>query len=104
MMCRTYTPTSTLTRSCWKKWLASCAVRLIEKPPACGRLSSCGNRAEQVFNTIVENSVEKHESIFVSDSARDGSALCTGVSAGTFVLQPSASCARCQRHHIPSQA
>jgi hypothetical protein len=44
----------------------------------------------KVFNTTVENSVEKHESIPVSDSDKYGSALCTGASAGTFVLQPSA--------------
>jgi 23S rRNA (cytidine1920-2'-O)/16S rRNA (cytidine1409-2'-O)-methyltransferase len=35
---------------------------------------------------FVENSVEKGQSIFVSDSARDASTLCTGVSAGTFVV------------------
>jgi hypothetical protein len=34
----------------------------------------------------VDNSVEKHGSIFVSDSAGNGSALCTGASAGTFVV------------------
>jgi hypothetical protein len=44
----------------------------------------------KVFNTTVENAVEKHETILVSDSGRDGLALCTGASAGTFVLQPSA--------------
>ena len=44
--------------------------------------------ASKVFNTTVENSVEKHSSIFVSDSARDGSAFCTGASAGTFVVLP----------------
>jgi hypothetical protein len=59
--------------------------------------------AEEVFNTTVENSVEKHQSIFVSDSARDGSALCTGASAGTFVLQPSARTARYSRRPTPSQ-
>jgi hypothetical protein len=42
--------------------------------------------ATKDFNTTVENSVEKHRRIFVSDSARDGSALCTGASAGTFVV------------------
>jgi hypothetical protein len=42
-----------------------------------------------VFNTSVENSVEKPDSIFVSDSAKDSSAFCTGASAGTSVLQPS---------------
>jgi hypothetical protein len=44
----------------------------------------------KVFNTTVENSVEKRGSILVSDSASDGSPLCTGVSAGTVVLRPSA--------------
>jgi hypothetical protein len=34
--------------------------------------------------------VEKRDGIFVSDSVGDGSALCTGASAGTFVLQLSA--------------
>jgi hypothetical protein len=47
-------------------------------------------KVAEVFNITVENSVEKGDGIFVSDSARDGSALCTGASAGTFVLQPSA--------------
>jgi hypothetical protein len=41
---------------------------------------------EKVFNTSVENSVEKRGSIFVSDSEGDGSALCTGASAGTLVV------------------
>jgi len=36
---------------------------------------------------FVENSVEKGHSIFVSDSAGDASALCTGAGAGTFVEQ-----------------
>jgi hypothetical protein len=40
----------------------------------------------EVFNMSVENSVEKGQSIFVSDSARDGSAFCTGAGAGTFVV------------------
>jgi hypothetical protein len=35
----------------------------------------------------VENSVEKHDSIFVSDSAGDGSAFCTGAGAGTLARQ-----------------
>jgi hypothetical protein len=43
----------------------------------------------KVFNTSVDNAVEKQDRIFVSDSARNGSAVCTGVGAGTFVLQPS---------------
>ena len=41
----------------------------------------------EVFNIFVENSVEKAESIFVSDSLGDASALCTGASAGTFVVR-----------------
>jgi hypothetical protein len=43
---------------------------------------------KKVFNTTVDKTVEKHGSIFVSDSAGDVSALCTDASAGTFVLQP----------------
>jgi len=38
-----------------------------------------------VFNIFMENSVEKGHSIFVSDSPRDGSAVCTEAGAGTFV-------------------
>jgi hypothetical protein len=45
------------------------------------------HRNKKVFNTTVDKTVEKHGSIFVSDSARNGSALCTAASAGTFVLQ-----------------
>jgi hypothetical protein len=37
------------------------------------------------FNTVVENSVEKRHTIFVSDSAVVGSAFCTAARAGTFV-------------------
>jgi hypothetical protein len=49
----------------------------------------CGQgipRAE-VFNTFVENAVEKPQSIFVSDSPEDASTLCTGAGAGTFVVE-----------------
>jgi hypothetical protein len=35
---------------------------------------------------FVENLVEKAHSIFVSDSPRDASALCTEAGAGTFVV------------------
>ena len=42
----------------------------------------------EVFNMFVENTVEKCVGIFVSDSLRDASALCTGASAGTFRLGP----------------
>ena len=42
----------------------------------------------EVFNTFVENSVEKGHSIFVSDSVRDASTLCTEAGAGTFVVRP----------------
>ncbi|MGC2542972.1 MAG: hypothetical protein WA372_17355, partial [Candidatus Sulfotelmatobacter sp.] len=42
---------------------------------------------QKVFNTTVENTVEKRRCIFVSDSASDGSAFCTGASAGTFGLE-----------------
>jgi hypothetical protein len=62
----------------------------------------CEGEADEVFNTSVENSVEKHESIFVSDSARDGSALCTGARAGLFVLQPLARTSLPSRCPTPS--
>ncbi|MFY9741594.1 MAG: hypothetical protein WAK21_06300, partial [Candidatus Sulfotelmatobacter sp.] len=39
----------------------------------------------KVFNTTVDNPVEKRGAIIVSNSARDGSAFCTGASAGTLV-------------------
>jgi hypothetical protein len=39
---------------------------------------------KKVFNISVENSVEKPGRIFVSDSAGDGSTLCTTPGAGTF--------------------
>jgi hypothetical protein len=35
---------------------------------------------------FVENAVEKHPGIFVSDSPRDASTLCTEAGAGTFVV------------------
>jgi hypothetical protein len=50
-----------------------------------GHLPTIANK--KVFNTTVDKTVEKHGSIFVSDSARIGSALCTDASAGTFVLR-----------------
>jgi hypothetical protein len=39
-----------------------------------------------VFNTCVENSVEKRGRIFVTDAVKGGSAFCTGARAGTFVV------------------
>jgi hypothetical protein len=44
------------------------------------------SRAE-VFNMFVENSVEKKQSTFVTDSASDASAFCTTAGAGTFRLR-----------------
>jgi hypothetical protein len=49
-------------------------------------------RTKKVFNTTVDNTVEKGDCIFVSDSGREGSTLCTGAGAGTFVLQPLVRC------------
>jgi hypothetical protein len=45
------------------------------------------NPRAEVFNMFVENLVEKRRGIFVSDSRRDASTLCTGVGAGTFVVE-----------------
>jgi hypothetical protein len=60
----------------------------LQKPPFAGRLFSLRLHAnKKVFNTTVDKTVEKYGSIFVSDSARNGSALCTAASAGTFVSQ-----------------
>ena len=46
--------------------------------------------------------MEKHDSIFVSDSAREGSAFCTASGAGTFVVRRLTRSAP-RRHFIPSQ-
>jgi hypothetical protein len=59
--------------------------------PFAGRLFSLAfllekGASRKVFNTSVENSVEKHDGISVSDSAENGSAFCTGAGAGTFVV------------------
>jgi hypothetical protein len=40
--------------------------------------------SKKVFNTPVQNAVEKYVCIFVSDSARVALAVCTAASAGTF--------------------
>lgn len=40
----------------------------------------------EVFNMFVENLVQKGQSNFVSDSSGTASTDCTGVSAGTFVV------------------
>jgi hypothetical protein len=39
-----------------------------------------------VFNTFVQNRVENGHAILLTLSTRDGSAFCTGESAGTFVV------------------
>jgi hypothetical protein len=57
---------------------------------------------KKVFNTTVENSVEKQKSIFVSGSASDSSALCTAARAGTFVVLQRAKTGRLRNHLIPS--
>jgi hypothetical protein len=48
-------------------------------------LTCCIWRAE-VFNTFVENAVEKRRSSFVTDSMTRALAFCTGVVAGTLVV------------------
>jgi hypothetical protein len=63
---------------------------MVRKPPS-WRLFCCGEnesaeRPRRVFNTTVDNPVEKGAGIVVSNSAEDGSAFCTGASAGTFVV------------------
>jgi hypothetical protein len=40
----------------------------------------------EVFNMFVENTVEKRLPVDVNGSSSDGSALCTGVVAGTLVV------------------
>jgi hypothetical protein len=40
----------------------------------------------QVFNMFVENSVEKRQSTFVTDSSTGASTLCTEACAGTLVV------------------
>jgi hypothetical protein len=46
-----------------------------------------GSLPAEVFNTFVENAVQNALSIGVSDLASAASAFCTGVSAGTFVVE-----------------
>jgi 23S rRNA (cytidine1920-2'-O)/16S rRNA (cytidine1409-2'-O)-methyltransferase len=41
----------------------------------------------EVFNTLVENAVEKGKATLVSDSAGNASTLCTSAGAGTFALK-----------------
>lgn len=50
--------------------------------------SAAGILLAEVFNMFVENAVEKDRSDSVSGSWRDASAVCTGVRAGTFVVEP----------------
>jgi len=50
---------------------------------------------DKVFNTFVENFVEKGTSGFVSDSASDASTLCTTVSAGTCGVEPAGEALEC---------
>ncbi len=67
----------------------------MKEPPWFGRLfflrdailNTTGTLRAEVFNTFVENAVEKGRSTFVSDSPRDASTLCTEAGAGTFVVQ-----------------
>ena len=60
------------------------SIELLKKPPSKAAFSR-RSLQKKVFNTTVDNAVEKQGSIVVSDSSRDGSALCTGASAGTVV-------------------
>jgi hypothetical protein len=51
------------------------------------QFSSLRNRfSTEVFNISVENAVEKRVHVDVNGSSSDGSALCTGVVAGTLVV------------------
>jgi hypothetical protein len=90
-----YTPTSISIRSCWKKSPVNSRIEQIDGAAPRGRLlfcardhSYCDLRHQKVFNTFVEISVEKGDSIFVTDSARNASALCTEAGAGTFWVEP----------------
>src|ERR1700692_2083300 len=95
-MCRTCTPTSISIRNCWKKERDSLEPRESKSRPQVGRFfygratlgRGRGILRTEVFNTFVENAVEKHLSTFLSDSPRDASTLCTEASAGTFVVEP----------------
>jgi hypothetical protein len=46
--------------------------------------------SEKVFNTTVDNTVEKYECILLNALLTGASAFCTEAGAGTSVLQPSA--------------
>jgi hypothetical protein len=58
---------------------------------------------KKVFNTTVENTVDKCGCILVSDSSINSSALCTGARAGTFVVFEEGKTGRQSNHTIPSQ-
>src|SRR5579864_7925181 len=83
---RTFTPTSTSTRSCSKKLRDNLSSSEMLRPPNHGRpFSFISTSPPEVFNMFVENLVQNRQSNSVSDSSGDASADCTGVGAGTFV-------------------
>ena len=61
------------------------STALLKKPPSEAAFLLAEAVRKKVFNTTVDNAVEKQGSIVVSDSSGDGSAFCTGASAGTLV-------------------
>jgi hypothetical protein len=52
-----------------------------------GFLIRIGILETEVFNTFVENAVEKRSGFLVNHSASDASTDCTEARAGTFVLE-----------------
>jgi hypothetical protein len=63
--------------------------RLVEAAFAFGHgltVSLRENFSQTLFNTMVNNSVEKMGTSFASDSARDASTFCTRPGAGTLGL------------------
>src|SRR5580693_5780227 len=83
---RTFTPTSTSTRSYSRKLRDNLSsFRNVEAAQQRAAFFFHSTSPSEVFNMFVENLVQNRQSNSVSDSSGDASADCTGVSAGTFV-------------------
>src|SRR4029077_876584 len=103
-------PISTSIKSCSRKWpaknfsLQNCSEKssrpaqggccFYHELPASSRRKTSRGR---LFNTAVQNSVQKQETTFATISARVASTFCTQPGAGTLVL---AGC-KLDSHHIP---
>src|SRR5271165_3585096 len=99
MTCRTFTPTLTSIKNYWKKLPDSSYCKEV-RPAARTRAAFfiiwdtvdalVAELVAEVFNSFVEKSVEKRQSIDISGSLTVALAFCTGASAGTFWVEPTA--------------